>query len=434
MQQAAPHDFSGYRDFTDVLRGLAESQKPDAAWNIQVNASLDGVAGSELRRLVELPARRACGAFFTGSVLAERLLGNIQFKATGNFIYDPTVGAGDLLLAAARRMPLKSTLYQTLKSWGRCLAGTDLHQEFVDSAKLRLALLARQRHGGNQRLPAKWEMLLPHLHCVNGLTQKALFSKATHLLMNPPYSMAKAPPDCSWAGGRVSEAALFIVRALEQTSKDTRLLAILPDVLRSGSFQHLWRERISDLAKIDTVERYGVFDSSADVDVFLLDVRRRGKGSSKGKRWPDLKEGTGTTIGDFFEVHVGRVVPHRDPKKGPRHPYIHSRIAPLWQEMTDFPESRRHQGEAYKPPFVVVRRTSRPGDAYRASATVVLGDSPVVVENHLIVCAPTDQSADTCRALMKQLRTQETNEFLDERIRCRHLTVGAVASIPFSLP
>jgi hypothetical protein len=81
----------------------------------------------------------------------------------------------------------------------------------------------------------------------------------------------------------------------------------------------------------------------------------------------------------------------------------------------------------------VLRRTSRPGHPYRAAATVILGKAPVAVENYLIVREPHDKSADTCRALMAQLHTQCANDFLDQRIRCRHLTVGAVNPIPFCL-
>jgi hypothetical protein len=102
-------------------------------------------------------------------------------------------------------------------------------------------------------------------------------------------------------------------------------------------------------------------------------------------------------------------------------------------EVTRISEKRRHEGLAYKPPFVVLRRTSRPGHPYRAAATVILGTKPVAVENHLIVCEPHDKSAETCRALMKQLHTQRVNDFLDQRIRCRHLTVGAVAAIPVKI-
>jgi len=337
-------DFSAYRQFTDDLRALAVTPRVDAEWTNKVSASLDGVAGAELRRLVELPTRRAFGAFFTGSVLAEQLLGDLRFRTGKQFIYDPTVGAGDLLLAAARRLPLRRTLANTLAEWGQCLAGTDLQTEFVEATKLRIALLARQRHGGKTMLPSGWQSLLPHIRCANGLEQKSLFARATHLLMNPPYSLTTAPTDCKWAGGRVSEAALFVVSALEQVTAKTRLLAILPDVLCSGSFQHHWRERVSDLGEIASVERYGIFDDSADVDVFLLDVQRRSTIGATANRWPTPGESNGASIADYFDVHVERVVPHRDPEAGKLHPYIHPRNVPVWEEMTRFPDKRRHVG------------------------------------------------------------------------------------------
>ena len=99
--------------------------------------------------------------------------------------------------------------------------------------------------------------------------------------------------------------------------------------------------------------------------------------------------------------------------------------------MHEFNQSRRHEGKVYKPPFVVIRRTSRPGHPYRAAATVIAGKEAVAVENHLIVCEPKAKTLKMCKKLMTQLKTQTINKFLDERIRCRHLTVGAVAAIPF---
>lgn len=432
MTDAFVHDFSGYRQFSAELRALAAAPEADQAWMLKVDASLDGFAGKELQRLVNLPTRRAFGAFFTGSTLAARLLGDAKF---GNdaFIYDPTVGAADLLLAAARRLPLGKSLRDTLHEWGQCLAGTDLQPEFIEAARLRLALLARQRHGDGQKIPSNLAALFPHIRCANGLEQQRLFSRATHLLMNPPYGLTPAPEGCSWAGGRISEAALFIVRALEQTRASTKLLAILPDVLRSGSFQQRWRERVSDLAEILNVERYGIFDDVADVDVFLLEVSRRTEESCVPRRWPAATETVGTTIDNFFDVHVGRVVPHRDKETGPLRSYIHPRNIPVWAEVKRIEEKRRHP-LGYQPPFVVLRRTSRPGHPYRAAATVILGTSPVAVENHLIVCLPHDKSPDTCRELMSQLHTQGVNDFLDQRISCRHLTVGAVKEIPFDAP
>ncbi len=176
------------------------------------------------------------------------------------------------------------------------------------------------------------------------------------------------------------------------------------------------------------------FDESADVDVFLLRVVRRKEGKSAGKRfrWAKTVDQKVTTVGDFFDVHVGRVVPHRDPKTGKEHPYIHPRCIPTWKIVRTFSEKRRHEGMVYRTPFVAIRRTSRPGHPYRATATVIAGKKSVAVENHLIVCEPKDKTLKSCRILMRKLKKKAVNKFLDNRIRCRHLTVGAVAAIPFA--
>jgi hypothetical protein len=107
MPSMKAHDFSGYRQFTANLRRLAGEPSWSEERSREVTASLDGVAGKELQKLVSLPARRAFGAFFTGSELAEKLLGTLRLRSDKYFIYDPTVGAGDLLLAGARRLPLE---------------------------------------------------------------------------------------------------------------------------------------------------------------------------------------------------------------------------------------------------------------------------------------------------------------------------------------
>lgn len=426
------HDFSGYREFTRELRALAVLPRIDGDKAQRVAACLDGTAGAELRRLVGLEIRRARGVFFTGSKLAEKLVGSLTFNPRAHFIYDPAVGAADLLLAVARRLPLARSLSATLKAWGGCLAGTDLQAEFVEAAKFRLALLARQRHGGVAKLPPGWEKLFPFIRVGDGLKQRKLYARATHLVMNPPFSTSDPTGDCQWKGGRISDAAMFVVRALEHSRPGTRLLAVLPDVLRSGSFQHHWRERVSDLAEVYSVKHHGIFDDFADVDVFRLDALRRAGPEAKLRRWPKPRTRATGAVGDYFDVHVGRVVPHRDRETGPEHPYIHPRCVPAWKEMRTFSERRRHAGVAYLAPFVVLRRTSRPGDSYRATATVIGGDAAVAVENHLIVCEPRDRKVTTCRKLMRQLHTERVNEFLNQRIRCRHLTVGAVKAIPFS--
>jgi hypothetical protein len=55
----------------------------------------------------------------------------------------------------------------------------------------------------------------------------------------------------------------------------------------------------------------------------------------------------------------------------------------------------------------------------------------VAIENHLLVLRPKDDSPKTCEELLGLLSLQRTNEWLNRRIRCRHLTVGALADLPW---
>ena len=96
----------------------------------------------------------------------------------------------------------------------------------------------------------------------------------------------------------------------------------------------------------------------------------------------------------------------------------------------EFDEYRSFTGRVLKPPFVVIRRTSSPSDKYRASGTIVLGKKPVAVENHMIVIKPKSSTLKDCKKLLKTLKLSETNNFLNDRMRCRHLTVGVIKKIP----
>jgi hypothetical protein len=426
--------FAAYRTYVADLKDLAGDSRRADDWDERAVAALNGQASIELRRVIPLKTRRRVGAFFTGSELAARFISRCSKFDKRSIIHDPSMGMGDLLLAAARKLPLGRTLNETLVRWGRQLTGTDIHHEFVEGAKTRLVILAQQRHGLKSSGITSVADLFPDIRVADGLNQHKLFAQATHLALNPPFVLTDAPTDCEWAGGRITQAAMFVITALENAKPGAELVAILPDVLRSGSFTEQWRKRVEVLAAIKLVEPYGIFDESADVDVFILRVKRRAKKSkAKSVSWTNVPVQTGTTIADYFEVHVGRVVPHRDPKKGKWHPYIHARSVPTWEIMREFKTSRRHLGKVYKPPFVAIRRTSRPGHPYRAAATIIAGKKSVAVENHLIVCEPKTKTLKVCKNLMTALQTQAVNKFLDDRIRCRHLTVGAVAAIPFAI-
>lgn len=434
LKRAKRSPFSDYNAYVSYLKRLAVESHRIADWDARVDAALNGQASVELRRVAPVETRRKFGAFFTGTNLASQLIDcGTEFSATSIF-YDPTCGMGDLLIAAARKLPLRKTLPDTLRQWGRQLTGTDLHREFIEGARTRLVLLARQQHKTDEVLQSSDAEFFPNIRVADGLKQEALFTRATHVLLNPPFGQVAAPADCKWAGGRITEAAAFVITALERARPCTQTLAILPEVLRSGSFSKHWRKRVSHLAQVQLVQPYGIFDDSADVDVFLLRLARHAETENSAPHlWTTTTAQRSKRVADFFNVHVGRVVPHRDEESGPLRRYIHPRNIPVWVEVTRISEKRRHEGLAYQPPFVVLRRTSRPGHPYRAAGTVILGKRPVAVENHLIVCEPHDKSPDTCRALMAQLHTQRVNEFLDHRIRCRHLTVEAVKEIPFSL-
>ncbi len=424
--------FSKYDAYVSSLKRLALESRHAMNWDTQVALALNGQVSTELRRVVPVDIRRKYGAFFTGTSLSSQLLDlSTSYRPTSVF-YDPTCGMGDLLLAVAKTLPLCKTLSKTLRKWGQQLVGTDIHREFIEGARTRLVLLARQRHKSDEPLDTSYAKLFPHIIVADSLQHYALFKRATHLLLNPPFGQVTSPLECSWASGRISEAARFVAMALEQAKPGTEVLAILPDVLRSGSFSEHWRRYISKLAEVRLIEPYGIFDDNADVDVFLLHLLRRRSEAGKGTaQWPQAKQPDVATISDFFDVHVGRVVPHRDPEIGPRYAYIHSRCVPTWAVMRRFTEKRRCRSVVYQPPFVVIRRTSRPGHPYRATATIIAGKQPVAVENHLIVCQPKSKTLKSSLELMRLLKTETVNKFLNQRICCRHLTVSAVKSIPF---
>ena len=207
-------------------------------------------------------------------------------------------------------------------------------------------------------------------------------------------------------------------------------MAILPEVLRTGTSYKKWREHIGAQAVNVAVRPWGLFDPHTDVDVFVLAVEKATTKRLSRSKWPAFRS-KASKLQDRFEVSVGSVVPHRDPKAGPWHPFITSRTAPTFGTITRLP-NRRFQGTVVKTPFVAIKRTSRPGDKFRAMPTLVLGERAVAVENHLIVCRPTDGTQKSCRLLLNQLKQTQVSNWLNTTMRCRHLTVQSVRLIPLS--
>lgn len=425
--------FAKYQPYVDELVKLATSKVTGelALWQRETEVALNGQAGDKLQDLVPAHTRREHGSFFTGHELADKLLSYADLTGIGKPVFaDPTVGASDLLIACAKKLDLKRDLKSTIRTWGKQLIGIDQQKEFIQASKARLVLLARSKHGTLDQQTVAWDAVFPNVRVGNALTESDLYRRATHLVMNPPFSMITTPTDCAWAQGQVNAAAVFMEHAVNQARPGTQILAILPEVLRTGTRYARWQRVITRLAAVEVVESAGLFHN-ADVDVFILVLRRRHKAHEEGETFSSQVRTEGLLrLGDLFKVSVGPVVPHRDPEEGPLYRYLHAKNAKPWTPLFRWHGKLRYRGTVFTPPFVVIRRTSRPGDKHRATASLVLGRGPVAVENHLIVCQPHDEQVARCHELMKTLRSTHVDTYLDVEMRCRHLTVSVVRSIP----
>ncbi len=405
--------------------------------NSEIHLVLDGQPMQVLRDRVPISTLKNSGAFFTHHTLSNKLVESIipDIEA-GIPIRDPACGTGNLLLACARHLPIKSDINDTITAWGNQLHGHDIHPEFVRATKLRLLLLAIER-GAKGAIPdTDISNLFPHIKESDYLADSCLL-KSNDIVVNPPYSIVQAPAQCTWASGIISNAALFMEKCVTTADPNTKIVALLPDVLRTGSRYSKWRELISTHAKIESINIVGQFDKLTDIDVFLLRMTTTGLLNEQTNNiWWNVSEKINSPINiisDCFNVNVGPVVPHRDPDKGKWYPYIHAKILTPWDTVnidTNF-KKKRYPVTTYKPPFVVVRRTSRPGDKYRATGTIITGKQGVFVENHLIIMKPISGKVADCKQLLRYLQSDTVNKWLDKRIRCRHLTVSAVKNIPW---
>lgn len=428
-----------FAPYVDSLEGLARqgldrgSLDPEA--ETTAAAVLDGQPSARLRDLVSISVRKATGAFFTGATLAEQALEPYGTTlSSASMLFDPACGVGDLLVASARCLPTGPDLATTIASWGSQLRGLDIHPEFVRAAKARLILLAISRgvRVGAKALPPFTDVF-PHLKVGDGLADTAVGNAASHIVLNPPFPRVPALPGCQWGSGKVSLAAIFLDRCLAEAAPGTRIVAILPDVLRTGSLYAKWRATIEARASIESVQVFGAFDAWANVDVFILRLVVGTPPSRQSIGWwkPPEPAAVGR-VGDHFDVHVGSVVPHRHPKLGQWYPYVYARLLPSGGTLDVAGITRRRfKGRTFTPPFVAVRRTSAPSDKQRAVGTIVTGDRAVAVENHLLALEPYDRSLARCTELLAVLRDSRTKAWLDERIRCRHLIVAALRDLPW---
>ena len=350
-------------------------------------------------------------------------------------ISDPACGGGDLLLAWSKHAPVLRSLPRTLERWGKYVSGSDTQSLFIRATRARMILAAVAKGATRDHTRVGLDEWFPYLRLGNGLASEIASCVPSDIVLNPPFTKMDSPVGCSWGRGKVSAAAVFVDHCIATSPPGTRITAILPDVLRSGARYARWRSYVSRATEIINLDVVGRFDPQVEVDVFILRLTVCEQGRRQHTAAATWCEHTTNAesirIGDRFHVSVGPVVPHRDPETGPERPYLHARNALANGVVAEIDELRQFAGRVYTPPFVVVRRTSSPSDIRRPVATMITEGAPTAVENHLIVLEPQDGRIETCAEGMRVLSTSRTREWLDEEIRCRHLTVGAVASIPW---
>jgi len=426
--------FKKYSDFVSHMEDIAcdFSNKKDllSIKKEEVEFFINGANAKAVSKHFKNITRKEYGIFFTDDELAAIVAKKIKKElAAGMKIYDPACGSGDLLLACTKYMPKKDTLTKTLRFWSNRLYGQDIFKEFIRSAKSRLFLscafsfCAEFKHvvsGGNY---------FDNLIAENFFKSNNAIHNVDCIVTNPPFSHVDLTGKVEWANGSGQLAGLFIDNLIKKAKNGQRIIAILPDVLRSGSRYKKWRAFVGNNALSINVDIYGRFSREADIDVFILDL-------VVDKVAPCIKNDFETTktayknkISDIFKVSIGPVVPHRDIQDGLPTPYVDARNSPLWEEIVSEKQCE-YSCTLKKPPFVVLRRTSGPSDFPRLKASIIKGDMPVAVENHLIVLEPKDGKLNTCREFMKVAKSIDATNWVNNEIRCRHLTVTVIKKMP----
>ena len=412
-----------------LLQSIARNRHRDEP---TIDAALDGQAGRELRRLVPGEDRYAIGAFFTSSTMAEKAAARLKpILSRGGRVCDPACGAGNLLLACTTLLQTACSPRGTIDRWGQLLVGRDTQQVFIEAAKKRLAIAALSRSRETISVLPPDQELFPRVTSGCGVTNGDYLRDCDAVIVNPPFNRVVAPQGCTWSSGSTNLSALFLLECLSHLQARTKVVAILPDVLRSGARYEKWRKEIERLAIVDDVEVLTQFDEHADVHVFMLVLRKRvNPALNIAGDWVSVDSETGC-VGDLFNVSVGSVVDYRHAHCGGWRPFLVAKDLPTWETVREKTRSRRFSGTTVIAPFVVIRRTSRPEHTHRAVGTIIGGADKWAVENHLLVAKPIDGKYATCQSLLKILKSEATSEWLNNAIRCRPLTVSSVRGIPW---
>jgi hypothetical protein len=391
-----------------------------------------GAAGSRLlERSVAANDRATLGVFFSGSELAG-LVARLAAPALAKdaVLADPTCGGGDLLLACAERLPLCETFSQTIAAWSARIAGADINESFAKATRTRLELLAMQRHlARGDDVQTRHTPAFENVAARDFLKTPNAFGGAGVIVSNPPFGAMSVDGSLGWGAGQVQKAAVFLSHLVANAQAEQEIIAVLPEVLRSGSRYERWRRSISESCQLVDLLVYGRFSQEADVDVFVIHLRRDASRTREiSADWVGAIPAN-RPLSEHFNVSIGAVVPHRHEKKGPWAPYLDVKSAPAFGQSTLL-KKRRFKGRLVDPPFIVVRRTSSPKDRRRLIPTLVNGCNPVAVENHLIVISPVSGLVSDCEKLIEVLGSDESNSWVNRLSRCRHLSKSLLEQLP----
>lgn len=382
-----------------------------------------------MRSLFPVKKLQESGSFFTGRILAEKLISAFSLPIDRNSrVLDPACGAGNLLIECSRHLPVYPSLYRTLTEWGGILHGWDINPSYIESTKLRLILEAVRRGCQSDCTLEDACQRLRRIHCFDALSAQAEnFTGITHLAANPPFIATPSPCPNTWGEGKTNLAGVMLLHCLQYLPDGAEVSVILPDVLRSGSRYRIFRQKTETYLDAQC-DQLGRFDEKTNVDVFLL----HGKRCNKSKIfW--YEESDGQTVGDKFEVFTGPVVEYREVFKGPETPYLTAKNVKTGEIIEQAGHLRPYSGKTHCGPLVLLKRTSSPKEKIRLKVAVVADTRPLALENHLIAIRPHSGTLDDCLMLADWLCKTTANEFINKRIRMRHLSVGAGKSIPLPI-
>lgn len=395
-----------------------------------VSDLMNGHATDFVYSTLSLADRRKHGIFFSGPAWAKKILSGQKMARWQRFI-DPSVGVGDLLIEVCNYLPLEGSPSKTIEDWAGRLVAIDLRKSFLDIAWLRIQALAVHRHSveKNQTSDFVFRGLPKNFIVGDALTIDLNLRQYDCVVMNPPYQRIIAPTKSIVGKGKRSAAALHLEHVILQAPPGVGVFALVPDVLRSGSSYERFRREFREIADVSSFDPFGAFGIQADIDVAILAATT--KAPTCENQVVKMESTQDKKVGDFFDVSVGPVVPHRTPITGKMYGYLTAKNAVVGKDISLPEEFASYACRVEKGPFVIVRRTSSPSDRKRARSTLVTYSKELLVENHLLILKPKDKKVSTCRALLRVLNDQSTDMWLNKFIRCRHLTVGSLKQLPW---